>query len=331
MPTPTLVTVHGKFTVPPAVAAAGTVTFTRHWPFQGPTANCIVPPFQRTVTLDENGEFSLQLPATNDPAWTPVDAPYSVDGRTGTGAVRGTVLLDYATPSVELADLLQPEGAAEAGVTYATLAQLAAAQVDLSADIADVAGNVTAVASDLTNLAANVVRASDLGLVAHSFPAAQIQGGTIVPTAGLLHVVRVRALSAIALNVELYVTTGGTSLTSGRNFAALYADNGGLLGAGAVTADQSTAWQSTGRKSMALTVGQGITPNAWYRVAFYANGSVLPTFGRGAALDSSAIGIVGGLSAPYRYSTADSGLTTTMPPNLGAQTAIGTAWWAAIS
>lgn len=316
----TQITVQCQFDTLPSGGAAGTVTIAYDGQLTGPTDNSVVPYVDVTGVLNASGACSIVVPATNDPGWTPVDFQYDVTAKFGTATRTGKLQLDFANPTVQLSDLIQWDGSAVAGTTYATLAQLNA----VSSDVATVAADVAA-------LTASVVRASDLGLVAHSFPAAQIQGGTIVPTAGLIHVVRVRALSAVAVNVELYVTTGGTSLTSGRNFAALYADNGGLLGAGAVTADQSTAWQSTGRKSMALSVGQGITANAWYRVAFFANGSVLPTFGRAAALDSSAAGIVGGLSAPFRYSTADSGLTTTMPSNLGAQTAIGTAWWAAIS
>lgn len=82
---------------------------------------------------------------------------------------------------------------------------------------------------------------------------------------------------------------------------------------------------------MPLLVAQGIVANAWYRVGLFANGSTLPTFGRGADLGASGAALVGGLSAPYLYSTADSGLTTAMPANLGAQSPIGTAWWVGVS
>jgi hypothetical protein len=320
----TLVTVAIRFDLPPSGGASGVAQFSAPYALTGPTDNSIVPPFTKAVTLAADGTGTVQLPATNDPDWTPQGWAYNVVVQLGSATVRGTLQLDYLTASVQLADLLQVDGAATPGVTYATLAQLTAAQVSLSAATATVA-------SDLAVLTPSVVRASDLGLVAHSFPASGIVAGTIVPTAGLLQVVRVRALSGVATNIELYVTVAGSGLTAGRCFAALFNDAGALLGAGAVTADQSGLWNSTGRKSMALTVAQGITANAWYRVGFFANGTTLPTFGRGADLGAAGAALIGGLSAPYRYSTADTGLTTAMPANIGTQTAIGTAWWAAIS
>lgn len=188
----------------------------------------------------------------------------------------------------------------------------------------------TDAAAALDIVQAGVVLPGDHNLSGWSFPPEEVQGGTIVPTAGLLQVVRVRAMSSIATNLLMYVTTAGATLTANQCLAALFTDAGALLGAGAVSGNQATAWQSTGLKTMALTVAQAVTPYAWYRVGFYANGSTLPTFARGAAVAAGAA-LNAGLSSSLRWSTADSGLTTAMPSTLGAQTTIGTAWWAAIS
>lgn len=175
-------------------------------------------------------------------------------------------------------------------------------------------------------------RATDHGLVGWSFDPAMVQGGTILPTAGLLQVVRVRALTSVATSIEMYVTTAGTSLTSGQCLAALYSGAGALLGAGAVTASAhstgATGWGDAGAKSLPLTVAQAVTPYADYLVAFYANtaAGALPTFARAAAVSHGAALNVG-MSAPtLRFSSANSGLTTAMPANVGSQTAIGTAW-----
>lgn len=121
-----LVTVNVQFDLPTTGGAAGTVTFTARWPLLGPSAGSIVPPFGRTILLDANGAGTVILPATNDPQWTPVDWAYEVTARVGGRSVYGSLQLDHATPSVQLADLLQISGSATPGVTYATLAQLQA-------------------------------------------------------------------------------------------------------------------------------------------------------------------------------------------------------------
>lgn len=181
-----------------------------------------------------------------------------------------------------------------------------------------------------------IVSAADHGLAGWTFDPAGIQGGTILPTAGLLHVVRVRTSSAVVTNIEMYVTTGGSSLTSGQCRAAIYNDAGALLGAGAVTASAhgtgATGWGDAGRKILPLTVAQAVTAGGWIRVAFYANtAGSLPTFARGANVTAGAA-LNAGLSAPgLRFSTADTGLTTAMPANIGSQTATGTAWWIGVS
>lgn len=183
----------------------------------------------------------------------------------------------------------------------------------------------------LSAVSAGSWRATDHGLVAWSFDPAMVTGGTILPTAGLLQVVRVRALTSVATSIEMYVTTGGASLTSGQCFAALYNNAGALLGAGAVTASAhgtgATGWGDAGAKSLPLTVAQGVTPYADYLVAFYANtGGTLPTFARAAAVASGAALNLGMAAPTLRFSSADTGLTTAMPANVGSQTAIGTAW-----
>lgn len=171
-----------------------------------------------------------------------------------------------------------------------------------------------------------VPQASDQSLVGWTFDPVDQQGGTILPTAGLLMLSRIKVNAAAVTGIMVNVTAGGATLTAGQNLAALYNDAGAILGAGAVTADQSTAWQSTGLKTMALNVAQAVVPGAWYRVALFANGTTLPTLGRASNLPADSINA--GMVAPtLRYSTANTGLTTAMPGSLGAQTASSPAWW----
>lgn len=177
----------------------------------------------------------------------------------------------------------------------------------------------------------------DHGLVGWTFDPKYQQGGTTVPTAGLAHVVRVRSLSSVISNIHFHVTTGGTSLTSGQCYAAVYNDAGALLGEGAITGSlHSTGtggWGDTGAKVCALSTPQGgITPGAWYKVLFWWNGSAGMGLSRGSAGGSSILNI--GLTASTaRWATANSGLTTALsvPSNIGTTSGGTAAWWVGLS
>jgi hypothetical protein len=170
----------------------------------------------------------------------------------------------------------------------------------------------------------------DHGAIGWTFDPADTQAGTILPTAGRVEVVRIRATAALVTNINLHVVTAGGTLTANQCLAALFTDAGVLLSA---TGNQATAWQSTGMKVCALSAAQAVTPGQWYRVGFYANGTTLPTFARGSSVGAVGSDLINyGLSAPtLRFSTADTGRTTTMPGTLGSQTAAPIAWWAGLS
>lgn len=321
----TLVTVAVKCDLPPSGGATGTARFSSPGPLVGGFDNSIVPPFTVTATLAADGSATVQLPATNDPDWTPQGWAYAVRVQAGTQDFRGTLQLDYLAPSVQLADLIQVDGAATVGVTYATLSQLTA-----------LAGTVTANAATATAAtaaaAAGYVKASDHNLVGWTFDPAAIQTGTVLPTAGLANVARVRVLSGVVSNIHFHFTAGGSSLTAAQCFAALYNDAGALLGGGAITGDQAANWATGGFKTCPLSVAQGVTPNAWYRVLWWFNGTTGPTLSRGSNADAATLNA--GLSAPLlRYSSADTGRTNaaSVPANIGGQTATPTAWWVGLS
>lgn len=122
----TLVTVHGRFDTPPGGGASGTVDFQCTSPLLGALDNSIVPPFTITATLDGTGQFTVVLPATNDPDWTPVGWSYLVraTGSNGLAWTTGVLQLDYLVTSVELADLLQPNGTVVVGASYIPLSML---------------------------------------------------------------------------------------------------------------------------------------------------------------------------------------------------------------
>jgi hypothetical protein len=333
----TLVTVAVQCDLPPSGGATGMVQFTSPTPLVGPTDNSIVPPFTVSAALSATGSATVQLPATNDPDWTPQGWTYAVRVQAGSQDFRGTLQLDYQTTSVQLADLIQVDGAATVGVTYATLAQLNAVDADVTAAEGNITALQTSVGTLTTNLAtanatangasAGSVKATDHGLVAWTFDPAGVQAGTVQPTAGLAQVVRVRALSTTVTNILLHLTAGGSVLTAGQCFAALYTDAGVLL---ASTADQASNWGSGGLKTCTLTAPQTVTLNAWYRVLWWFQGTTGPTISRGVNSSSAIVNV--GMTVPtVRYSTANTGLTTAAPGTIGTQTGGATAWWVGLS
>lgn len=62
--------VKGRFITFQGKAAAGTVRIVLNDFMQGPTDDLFVAPFDRTLPLDGNGGFSVDLPATDAPNWT---------------------------------------------------------------------------------------------------------------------------------------------------------------------------------------------------------------------------------------------------------------------
>lgn len=131
--------------------------------------------------------------------------------------------------------------------------------------------------------------------------------------------------TATISNVILYVATAGASLTSGENFAGLFSATGTLLSA---TADQTTNWQSTGLKTMALSAAQTVAAGVYY-VGFYGNGTTLPKFSYNASTNAN-FGANSGTYPRIGIDVTNTGLTTAFhsPAAISATT---TAYWAAVS
>lgn len=228
------------------------------------------------------------------------------------------------------------------GLTAALASKLSSpiAQSDVTGLVTALAGKLSSPAAitDVTNLQAALTpyRAADHNLTGWTFDPIMVQGGTVLATAGLSYVFRIRALSTTITNIHVHLTAGGSSLTSGQCFASLHNDAGAILGAGAVTASLhstgSNGWGDGGYKTHPLTTPQAVTQYDWYRVRLWFNGTTGPTLSR--ALNSNTVIVNAGLSAPnFRYATADSGLTTSAlaPGTIGTQTGANTAWWMGLS
>ena len=131
------------------------------------------------------------------------------------------------------------------------------------------------------------------------------------------------------------VITGIMAAGSGLTFAraGIYAPDGTLI---AQTADQSTAWTSTGLKTMALTAeaGQSLTLSVpWVHVAILAIGTTRPAPIRrnaaGVSLDTAiSIGLT---SATYRmgYALSQSSLPAARPTL--AFSSFNNAYWVALA
>jgi hypothetical protein len=103
-PTVTLVTLEGAFVDFEGNPIVGQMKFSLPDMLRNSTANQMIVPSTVTITLDANGEFSTQLPATNDPDLIP-DFVYSVEESFSNGRTY-TMTLPYTTVGVlDLADI----------------------------------------------------------------------------------------------------------------------------------------------------------------------------------------------------------------------------------
>jgi hypothetical protein len=155
------------------------------------------------------------------------------------------------------------------------------------------------------------------------------QGGTIL-TAGVLYMARIKLPEdSTVTNLITSVTTGGSTLTAGQNFGALYTSTGTRI---AITADQASSWTGAGAKTMALASGPYELTAGTYYAAVLANGTTPPTFLRGHGVSTSTLNI--GLTAPTGGRSLTSGAGQTSPPasvTLASASLDFKAWWFALS
>lgn len=190
------------------------------------------------------------------------------------------------------------------------------------------AGNKTLAALDARYLGAQAP--VDHGVIAWSVPidfATQQSAMSIEIGAGTLRLTRIRRVPPGNItNLIIYVNVGGSTLSN--CFAALYSAAGSLLGQ---TADQSTNWQSLGPKVMPLVGGAVAVPAGDYYVGLWYNGTTAPTVQRsGTGVAGTQLNL-GQAAADYNAAYANTGLTTTAPPTIGAKTSSALRFWVAVS
>lgn len=171
--------------------------------------------------------------------------------------------------------------------------------------------------------------AADRGYLYWSMPLYATNGVSAFTPAGTMHIMRLYRVPALTVtSIAVGVSTAGSGLTSGQCFAALYTAAGTLVGQ---TADQSAVWNATGIKVMALTGGPYPITAGDYYVGFWYNGTTGPSFIRwNNSTGNTAISNAGHAASPFATATANTGLTTTAPSPLGAQTISSPLWWVAL-
>lgn len=178
----------------------------------------------------------------------------------------------------------------------------------------------------------NVPGPGDQTLDGWAFDPAAATGTTALATATITWVrvpVRASATSPVSIsNIGINVTTAGSVLTVGQNFAGIYSSTGTLLG---TTADQAVAWQSATFKDMALTAPVPITTDTYVYVALLVRGTTGPTLSRGASVVSTDLLNWNLTTTTARFATLATAATT-LPASvtLSTRTASPIAWWAGI-
>ena len=190
--------------------------------------------------------------------------------------------------------------------------------------------NTNAIAAMLQR-SGGVITPKDQNLICWSFdPAASDRNNALGLTSGTARQTLVYVPVATTItNIHTFIQQAGTWLTAGQSFAALYEADGDLL---RVTADQSTAWTTVGEKVMPLATPYNMPAPGLLKVVLWSvfTGTAPGTARSMGAQSSGAMNMA--LAPPLlRASTANTGLTTTAPATLGAETASGSLMLVALS
>ncbi|MGZ4745708.1 MAG: hypothetical protein ACXVYY_01360 [Oryzihumus sp.] len=169
---------------------------------------------------------------------------------------------------------------------------------------------------------------ADHGLLAWSWdPVLCNSSGVVFTTAGTVYSTRLWVPQPMKItNLHCMVMTAGATLTASQCLAGLFDSSGNLLSA---TADQSTAWTSTGFKTMALSTAQNV-PQGFVDVAFFYNGTTSPALAR-AASTTQTLNNLNLSGNSIRFASSATARTTSMPASLGTKTSVTMAYWVGLS
>lgn len=170
---------------------------------------------------------------------------------------------------------------------------------------------------------------ADHGLISWTQDPATCGAGDDATTAGVLYLMKVKVVdrSTVVTNVCLTVSTAGSGLTAAQNLVGLYNSSGTLLSG---SADQTTAFGSSGFKTIALSSAQTLAVGTYY-VGILTNGTTPPRFLRGTSFSASGLNanLTTATSRFLTSGTAQTALPT--PVTLGSASTNGVARWAGLS
>lgn len=133
--------------------------------------------------------------------------------------------------------------------------------------------------------------------------------------------------------VQIYLTSGGTTLTANQCLAGIYSSGGVLL---ATSVDQATAWASSGLKNCALTtptlIPAGTGANPCVYVAMFWNGSAQPSVLKG--LNNPPLANGANVASDKRFSRGATGATTALPSTITMSARVDStisSFWAGLS
>ncbi len=280
-------------------------------------------------------------------------------GNLGLGNV-ATRAVGTTTGTAAAGDDSRITGAAQKSANLSDLASISTARTNLGLggaallDVGTASGTVAAgndsritgaaqKSSNLSDLASAVIARANLGLYVSDTPArhsllewnydpiaaSATTSAASTLTAGAVTLVKFTAQTTGTINnIIAQVLAAGATLTSSQNYAAIFSMAGTRLG---ITADQTTAWGSTGLKTMALTSGVAVTAGTDYWVAFLSNGTTPPKFTQAAGTVVTAN--AGLTTSTYRFATNGTGQTS-MPGSIAPASNTGTnavTMWVALS
>ena len=174
----TTVTVHGQILAPDGLTpAVGYVRFRTLHELRDTVDNVVYAPDNWVANLDGTGEFTIVLPATDNPDVTPLDWSYQIFVATDVWRETFFIQLPFSVGTIEFADLIEissgngsdctPDGTACAPISIlATIDQIESDIDDLEAGLAAVEADVAALQVDVAATEADIValQAADIAL-----------------------------------------------------------------------------------------------------------------------------------------------------------------------
>ncbi|MGW0948444.1 hypothetical protein ACWD4O_38640 [Streptomyces sp. NPDC002623] len=154
----------------------------------------------------------------------------------------------------------------------------------------------------------NVWVPSDHGLTAWTFDPATCSASGTTLSSGFIYLLELVLRQAATLSkVHAVIGTAGSGLTFGQCLAGLYDSSGNRV---AVTADQSTVWNSVGNKAMSFTGSYAAAAGRYYAALLFV-GTTSPSFACGSTHGNTFTPGNAGLSAgSYRFCRSASGQTS---------------------